>query len=102
MRPLFQSANFTSYQCDKGRCFYIDFQGKTIKMRFCQLLALRQQVKKMNLTAHFSGENKHGIEILALCNREHIFVLSTSEVIDLLNLVHGTFVMLELNSLVTQ
>lgn len=102
MRPLFQSRQYTSYQCDKGRCFYIDFQGKTVKFSFCQLLALRQQVRKIDLNAHFSGENKHGLEILILCNREHIFILDTSEVIDILNLVHGTFVMLELNTLVTR
>lgn len=101
MRILFQSRHYTSFQCDKGRCFYVDFGGKTVKLSFCQLLALRQQVRKINLTSHFSGENKHGIEILILCNKEHIFILNTSEVIDLQNLVHGTFVMLELNSLVT-
>lgn len=101
MKELFQSRHYTSYQCDNGRCFHIDFQGKIVKFSFCQLLALRQQVRKINLNAHFSGENKNGIEILTLCNREHIFILDTSEVIDLQNLIHGTFVMLELNSLVT-
>ncbi|UJH90520.1 hypothetical protein LZ575_17195 [Antarcticibacterium sp. 1MA-6-2] len=101
MRTLFQSRRYTSYQCDNSRCIFIDFQGKIIKFSFCQLLALRQQVKKIDLHTHFSGENKHGLEILVLCNREHIFILDTSEIIDLKDLIHGSFVMLELNSLVT-
>lgn len=102
MKQLFQSRHYTSYQCDKGRCFYVDFHGKIVKFTFCQLLALRQQVKKINLSAHFSGENENGIEILVLCNREHIFILDTSEIIDLQDLVQGTFVIMELNSLVTR
>ncbi|MDT0685184.1 hypothetical protein [Autumnicola psychrophila] len=62
-------------------------------------MAFRQQVKKINPENHFNGENKSGIEILMLCNREHIFILDTLEILDLQELVNGTFGMLELNSL---
>ncbi|MDT0643441.1 hypothetical protein RM553_11420 [Zunongwangia sp. F363] len=101
MKRLFSSQYFTSYQCDKGRCFYVDFNHKIVKLSFCQLLAFRQQVKNINPESHFNGKNKHGLEILMLCNREHLFILNTMEVLDLQELVHGTFGMLELNSILS-
>lgn len=101
MRVLHQSKNFTSFQCDKTRAFYLDFGHKTIKLSFCQFLAFRQQVKNIDLDAHFSGKNLHGMEILVLCNRSHIFIFNTIECIALKELVQGSFAMLELNSLLT-
>lgn len=101
MNILFQSKLFSSYQPDKGRHFVIDFPNKSLNLSFCQLLALRHQVNNIDLEAHFNGENIHGMEILVLCNREHIFIFNTLEIIDLKQFVKGTFAMLELNTLVT-
>ncbi|MDT0675145.1 hypothetical protein [Autumnicola musiva] len=101
MKRLYSSQYFTSFQCDRGRCFYVDFNHKTVKFSFCQLLAFRQQVKNINPKSHFNGENKHGFEILMLCNREHIFILDTVDILDLQELVIGTFGMLELNSILS-
>lgn len=53
------------------------------------------------MEAHFNGTNPHGIEIVQLCNREHIFVFSSLEAADLKEFIKGTFAMMELNSLVT-
>ncbi len=100
MTVLFESQFFTSYQAEKGRYFIFDFNHKMIKLSFCQLLAFRQKVKEIDLEKHFTGENEHGMEILLLCNREHMFIFNTLEVIDLKQFVKGTFAMLELNSLV--
>ncbi|CAN5407758.1 hypothetical protein BH23BAC2_BH23BAC2_13800 [soil metagenome] len=101
MNLLYQSQFFTSYQSDRDRRFIFDFGHKTITLSFCQLLALRHKINKIDLATHFSGENKHGMEILVLCNREHIFIFNTLEIVDLKSLVRGTFGMLELNSLVS-
>ena len=101
MNLLYKSYNYASYQCDRSRCFYIDFGNKQVKFNFCQLLALRQKLMGINLNSHFDSDlNYHGIEILTLCNREHIFILDTLQVIDLQQLIRTTFGMLELNSLV--
>ncbi len=102
MNLLYKSYNFASYQCDRNRCFYIDFGHKTVKLSFCQLLSLRQKVQKIDLDSHFSKDlNYSGIEILTLCNREHLFILDTVQVIELKELIKTTFGMLELNSMVT-
>lgn len=101
MRTLHQSRFFISYQSDRGRCFYIDFGHKEVKLSFCQMLAFREKLKSIDLNTHFNGANKHGLEILMLCNREHIFVFNTLEIIDLKDLIKGTFATLELNSILT-
>lgn len=100
MTLLFQSQYFTSYQAEKGRHFIFDFNHKMMKLSFCQLLAFRQKVKEIDLEKHFTGENVHGMEILLLCNREHMFIFNTHEVVDLKEFIQGTFAMLQLNSLV--
>ncbi|HET7361843.1 MAG TPA: hypothetical protein VFI78_07915 [Salinimicrobium sp.] len=100
MNLLYKSKYFASYQCDTRRCFYFDFGEESISLSFCQLLALRNKVNAINLESHFNSDlNKHGIEILMLCNREHILILDTLQVIDLKDLLKATFGMLELNAL---
>ncbi|MGB7842014.1 MAG: hypothetical protein WBL21_04445 [Salinimicrobium sp.] len=101
MNLLYQSYYFASYQCDHDRSFYIDFGNKKIKLSLCQLLSIRKKVQDIDLEAHFNEDlNYHGIEILTLCNREHLFILDTLQVIDLKQLLKATFGMLEVNSLV--
>ncbi len=101
MKLIYQSRFFKTYQSDRDRNFILDFGHKTVKFRFCQLLAFRHQIKNIDLDSHFSGENKHGMEILMLCNKEHIFVFNTFEILDLQEVLQGTFAMTELNSLVS-
>jgi hypothetical protein len=102
MNLLYKSYYFASYQCDQSRSFYIDFGHKQVKLSFCQLLAIRQKVQAIDVSSHFEKDlNYSGIEILTLCNREHLFVFDTLQVIDLQRLLRATFGVLEINSLVT-
>lgn len=101
MNLLHTSKYFAAYQCDAQRCFCFDFGQKPIYLSFCQLLSLRTKVNAIDLESHFDNDlNAHGIEILVLCNREHILILDTYQVIDLKELIKTTFGMLELNTLV--
>lgn len=103
MHLLYKSYYFASYQCDNSRSFYLDFGHKQVKLSFCQLLAIRQKVQAIDLSSHFDKDlNYNGIEILTLCNREHLFILDTLQLIDLKQLLKATFGVLELNSLVSQ
>lgn len=102
MNLLYKSYYFASYQCDHSRSFYIDFGHKQVKLGFCQLLAIRQKVQAIDISTHFDKDlNYSGIEILTLCNREHLFIFDTLQVIDLKQLLKSTFGILELNSIVT-
>ena len=98
MDTIYTSKYFIANQCDNSRRFYIDFGHKTVKLSFCQLLALRHKLKSINIEQHVNGENIHGLEVLSLCNREHLFVFNTLEILDLQELIHGTFAMMEINS----
>ncbi len=69
-------------------------------MSFCQLLSLRQKLINIDLETHFNGENLHGMEILMLCNKEHLFIFNTLEILDLKKLLKNTFTALEINSMI--
>lgn len=100
MNLVYESTYFKSYQCDTQRCFFLVYGEKVLKLSCCQLLAFRTKVNNIDLHSHFNGSNAHGIEILSLCNREHLLVLETVQIIDLKEMLKITFGMFELNTLV--
>ncbi|WP_421808606.1 hypothetical protein [Flagellimonas sp.] len=68
-------------------------------MSLCQLLSLRHKVMSINIESHFDSDlNAHGFEVLMLCNKEHLFILNTLEVLDLKKLVSNSFVSLGLSA----
>lgn len=99
MKVVYQSTYYTMYQSEKERCFYIDFVQKKVRMSFCQLLALRHKVLSIPIESHFDSDlNKHGFELLQLCNKEHLFILNTLEILDLKQLVENGFALLGVSS----
>lgn len=96
MERIHSSQYYTFFQSDTEKCFYIDFGQKLVCFRFCELLSLRQKLWDINIESHFDGDNPHGFEILSLCNKEHLFILNTLEVLDLKNLLTGAFIVLEI------
>ena len=88
MTTVYSSKFYTFYQSDADRCYFIDFGQKLAKLSFCQLLALRQKIQTISIEDHFDSDmNKHGFEILMLCNKEHLFLLNTFEILDLMELL---------------
>lgn len=100
MNLLYQSDNFASYQCDRKRCFFLVHGKQEIPLSSCQLLALRQKVSAIDIETHFNGHNPSGLEILSLCNREHLLVLDTLELLELRELIRASFGLMEINSLI--
>ncbi len=99
MNVIVQSTYYTLYQAVDERCFYLDFGQKTVRMSLCQLLSLRHKVMSINIESHFDSDlNAHGFEVLMLCNKEHLFILNTLEVLDLKKLVSNSFVSLGLSA----
>lgn len=95
MNLLHRSKYYTLYQCDVRRCFCFETAHKSAFLSFCQLLALRHQVNQINIEAHFyEDRNKNGLEIICFCNREHLLLLDTYQVIDLKNFIEETFLIL--------
>lgn len=99
MNVIHQSKFYLLSQSDRERKFYLDLGQKTVKMSFCQLLALRQKLSQIAIEDHFDGDlNKHGFEILTLCNKEHLLILNTLEILDLSQLLEDSFVLMGLAS----
>ncbi len=96
MELLYQSKYYKLYQCDQQRCFHFEAEHKQVTMSFCQLLKFRNSLNAIDLSTHFyADENKNGLEILTFCNRQHLMVLNTYEVIDLKELFFGAFAILQ-------
>ena len=99
MNVIVQSTYYTLYQAADERCFYLDFGQKIVRMSLCQLLSLRHKVMSINIESHFDSDvNAQGFEVLMLCNKEHLFILNTLEVLDLKKLVSNSFVSLGLSA----
>lgn len=97
MDIVYRSSFYTLYQSSKERCFYIDFGSKMVRMSLCQLLSLRHKVMTIAIERHFDSTlNKHGFEILQLCNKSHLFILNTFEILDIKQLITGGFATLGL------
>lgn len=68
-------------------------------MSLCQLLSLRHKVMNITIEDHFDSDlNAHGFEVLMLCNKEHLFILNTLEILDLKNLIEQSFVKIGLSA----
>ncbi|WP_222981931.1 hypothetical protein [Flagellimonas meishanensis] len=99
MKLVYSTKYYSLYQPSGERCFYVDFGQKTVRMSLCQLLSLRQRVLGIDIEHHFDSDlNRHGFEILLLCNKEHLFILNTLEILDLKELIQSGFVALGLAS----
>src|SRR5699024_4096378 len=96
MELIVHSTYFTLHQCDQQRCFNFQVAHKSATLTFCQLLNLRNRVNAMDLEAHFDSErNPNGLEILTFCNRRHLIVLNTYDVIDLKEMMTAAFSILQ-------
>lgn len=102
MEQLFTSKYYKSYQSTKERCFYIDLDHKKVKVSFCQLLSLRYKIKQLSTPEHLEYMiNNCDVTLLTFCDKEHIVLLDTLQVLDFAELIQGTFVMLELRNALT-
>lgn len=100
MTQLFSTEHSATYQSDQDRCFYVHLQGRQIAFSACALIAFKKKVDAIDLVDLLTRDSDYSdISLISTCNREAIFLLSIPEVIELKELLSGTLVMLELNSI---
>ncbi|WKN44135.1 hypothetical protein [Tunicatimonas pelagia] len=103
MIQLFATDYGCTFQSDQDRCFYLHFQGREMAMSVCSLIAFKKKVDSIDLVKLLTDESDYSdVALLSTCQREAIFLLSIREIIDLKELLSGTLVMLELNSILHQ
>jgi len=88
-------------QCDKNHYFILEFDGKKTEINVPCFFCLKRMVDKVDLHAMASNvDNSSDVEIITPHGCNHCYALTLSQVIQLKELLAGTRVMLELNSII--
>lgn len=103
MHSIFHTKHGEILQSDAENCFYLHFKGNSYKLNACTLIAFKSKLDAVNIEALLlSDASESNVEIISLCNRDRVLVMTIDEVIELKELISGSLVMLELNSIVHQ
>lgn len=99
-KEIYSTQNGCIYQCDKKRCFGVDFGGYMTEYNFPCFFALKKMVDNIDLDAMaLNPEKSSDIEIISPCGSERCYVLSLSDTLEFKELLAGARVMLQLNSI---
>ena len=100
LKEIFRTAHGCVYQCDKKRCFSIDFAGYLTDFKFPCFLALKKLVDSIDLDEMvLNPDNAADIEIINPCGSDRCYVLTFSQMLEFKELLAGAKVMLQLNSI---
>ncbi|ADY54213.1 hypothetical protein Pedsa_3684 [Pseudopedobacter saltans DSM 12145] len=97
---VFSTLYGSVYQSDKENRIYLNFSGRKAQYKLACLQRLKRVIDNIDL-ARMTDVDHPGIEIIFLCGAEECFVLDIHEIINLRELLNGTFAMFELNSIIT-
>jgi hypothetical protein len=101
MAEVFQTTSGAIYQSDTENCWYVDFAGKTARFDYRNLIKLKKAVYNIDIEELLLKNAKSAdLEIVFICACDHCYVLSIIDIINLKQLLQGTFVMLELNHII--
>ena len=100
LKEIYSTANGCVYQCDKKRCFVVDFGGYMTEFKLPCFFALKKLVDGIDLEAMaLNPSNSSDIEIISPCGSDRCYVLTLPQLIEFKELLSGTRVMLQLNSI---
>jgi len=99
-KEIFRTDHGCVYQCDKKRCFFVDFAGSMTEYKFPCFLALKKLVDRIDVEAMaLNPSHASDVEIISPCGCERVYVLTLPEIIAFRELLAGAKVMLQLNSI---
>ena len=96
---VFETPSTSVSQCDRSEKFFLHFLAQPIELKLCELIGLKRKIENIDLTALVSSQGPD-IEVLYLSHQHPVLVLSIYEILELSELLTGTFTMLELNSVI--
>lgn len=103
IHTIYHTANGKIVQNDKDNRFYLQYKGSEYRMAVCALIAFKSKIDQLDIEEMLlSDASLNSVEVIPLCNKEHLMVLTLDEIIEMKDLIAGTLVMLELNSIVQQ
>ncbi|MEL6559796.1 MAG: DUF6686 family protein [Bacteroidota bacterium] len=102
MEIIYATKNGRIAQSDRLYSYFLTFNGIEFKLPPCSLIALKSKLLSYNLEQMILGdEDLSELELIPVCNRDRFLILNFEELVELKELINGTFVMLELNSIVS-
>ncbi len=96
---VYQQERMALYQCDRTESLVLTIAEEEICFRVCELIAFRRRVQQINVVDLLASDTPD-IEVVNLLHCDRLFVFSIHEVLQLKELLAGSFVMLELNSII--
>lgn len=100
LKEIYGTAHGVVYQCDMKRCFVVDFGGYMTEFKLPCFFALKKLIDSIDLERMALNPSKSSdIEIVSPCGSDRCYVLTLPELIEFKELLSGTRVMLQLNSI---
>lgn len=101
MTEVFSTNKGSIFQNDAERCWYVNFAGKSARFDYRCLLKLRKAVYNVDIEGLLLDNTKSpDVEIIFICACDHCYVLTLMQIIELKEILEGTFVMLDLNRII--
>ncbi|MEM7550973.1 MAG: hypothetical protein AAF363_14915 [Bacteroidota bacterium] len=96
---VFETEHAKLIQDDRSELFILNFDGDEIFFRLCQLMAFKRKLNQINIVSLLSSKSPD-IELINMPHCDRFFAFSIHEILELRELLYGSFTMLELNSLI--
>lgn len=98
---LFRNESGVVYQDNRGRGFWLEWNGETTLFRYPCFQSLRRKVSEIDWDCMLNDAGRHAdYTIISPCGCERCFVLTLAEAWALQELLAGAQVMLSLHSIV--
>jgi len=98
---VFRTNSAAIAQCDQTEMYYLDMVGEEWPFKLCDLMAFKKKIMGIDLMFLLDSDHAdHEIVHLRHCDR--FLILDTFQILELRELLSGTFVTLALNSTVHQ
>lgn len=101
-KQVYATASCSSYQCDSSNAFYLDIFGDKLQMDICALISFKKKLGDINIESLLLDSHSAPLEIVNLTCIDKLFVFSIDEILQMRDLIDGTFAMLHLNSILHQ
>jgi len=98
---VFKTESGAVYQCNDKNCLLINFAGESISYKIDQFFSLKAIVDNIDINNMINcTEKASDFAIIAPLSSHKIYILNLCELLSFKELLSGTKVMLELNSIV--
>lgn len=100
---VFRTTTGCIYQSDTEKLLLVEFAGKQACYDIRCLMRLKSAIFRIDLEEMATNTNRAtDLEIISLCACEHCYVLTLNQIVAFRELLEGTFVMFELNSILQE